>query len=428
MNKKISAMALTAAIVCTSASAFAAANPFADVPRDHWAYDAVAELADEGVIEGYGDGTYRGENEITRYEMAQMVAKAMAKEDQANAQQKALIDRLAAEFSAELSNLGVRVANLEDRIDNVKWGGEMRYTASKTKFREGNDSSISRLELRLKPVATINDHWVVRARIDGRADMKTDTSGSMQLKQANAEGHYGAWTIEAGRLPVWTEQGVILDDNLSGGQLTYSGDKVTAVLTGGRISNGTFGYRYKDGGAYDKDIFKSRGRFGKVGLTFRPSSKFDITGEYVHISGLGTEGYVKEGKTYGSNDLGIWGVGATYKFDKNVKLSGYYGENTKGNLDKKYNRNYNAELRYKGASKADHGSFGLYAAYRHLGNMSVVAPTFTGAEPSWKGWEVGGEYTFAKNIVGYVLYFDGENIADHETNVKKIFSRIRYFF
>ena len=57
MNKKISAMALTAAIVCTSASAFAAANPFADVPRDHWAYDAVAELADEGVIEGYGDGT-----------------------------------------------------------------------------------------------------------------------------------------------------------------------------------------------------------------------------------------------------------------------------------------------------------------------------------------------------------------------------------
>ena len=110
MNKKFLTAALAATLSCTTVSAFAAANPFADVPRDHWAYDAVAELADEGVIEGYGDGTYRGENEITRYEMAQMVAKAMAKEDQANAQQKALIDRLAAEFSAELSNLGVRVA------------------------------------------------------------------------------------------------------------------------------------------------------------------------------------------------------------------------------------------------------------------------------------------------------------------------------
>ena len=427
MNKKISAMALTAAIVCTSASAFAAANPFADVPRDHWAYDAVAELADEGIIEGYGDGTYRGENEITRYEMAQMVAKAMAKEDQVNAQQKALIDRLAAEFSAELSNLGVRVTNLEDRIDNVKWGGEMRYTARKTMFHDGKDHTQNRLELRLKPVATINDHWLVRARIDGRADMATDTSTTLQLKQANAEGHYGAWTIEAGMFPVWTEQGVILDDSISGGQVTYAGDKVTAVLTGGRIGKDRFASRYTDIGALSAPV-NTTGSFGKAALTFRPSSKFDITGEYVHIGGLDTETYAPETKRYGSDALGIWGVGASYKFDKNVKLSGYYGENTKGDLEKKFNRNYNAELRYKGASKADHGSFGLYAAYRHLGNMSVVAPTFSGAEASWKGWEVGGEYTFAKNIVGYVAYFDGENIVDNGRDVKKLWSRIRYFF
>lgn len=427
MNKKLLTAALAATLSCTTVSAFAAANPFADVPRDHWAYDAVAELADEGVVEGYGDGTYRGANEITRYEMAQMVAKAMAKEDQANAQQKALIDRLAAEFSAELSNLGVRVANFEDRIDNVKWGGEMRYTASKTMFRDGNDYTLNRLELRLKPVATINDHWLVRGRIDGRAFMNTDTSGDLQLKQANAEGRYGAWMIEAGMFPVWTEQGVILDDNISGGQVTYAGDKVTAVVTGGRISNNRFASRYRDDGTRENP-FISRGRFGKAALTFRPNSKFDITGEYVHIRGLGSEGYIKEGKTYGSNALGIWGVGASYKFDKNVKLSGYYGENTKGDLDKKFNRNYNVELRYKGASKADHGSFGLYAAYRHLGTMSVVAPTFSGAETSWKGWEVGGEYTFAKNIVGYVAYFDGENIVNNGRDVKKLWSRIRYFF
>ena len=60
--------------------------------------------------------------------------------------------------------------------------------------------------------------------------------------------------------------------------------------------------------------------------------------------------------------------------------------------------------------------------------MSVVGPTFSGAEASWKGWEVGGEYTFAKNIVGYVAYFDGENIVDNGRDVKKLWSRIRYFF
>ena len=59
---------------------------------------------------------------------------------------------------------------------------------------------------------------------------------------------------------------------------------------------------------------------------------------------------------------------------------------------RQFNRNYDVELWYKGASKADHGSFELYAAYRHLGNMSVIAPTFGATEPSWKGWEVGGEY------------------------------------
>ena len=42
----------------------AAANPFSDVPRDHWAYDAVTQLAADGVVEGYGDGTFRGDRNI----------------------------------------------------------------------------------------------------------------------------------------------------------------------------------------------------------------------------------------------------------------------------------------------------------------------------------------------------------------------------
>ncbi|MBR3050627.1 MAG: S-layer homology domain-containing protein, partial [Selenomonadaceae bacterium] len=78
--KKTVAAALTAAfVVGVSSSAFAAANPFSDVPAGHWAYNSVSKLAAEGVIEGYGDGTYRGDRNITRYEMAQMIAKAMAK-------------------------------------------------------------------------------------------------------------------------------------------------------------------------------------------------------------------------------------------------------------------------------------------------------------------------------------------------------------
>ena len=49
-----------------------------------------------------------------------MVAKAMANQDKANAEQQAMINRLADEFSNELNNLGVRVSKLEDRVGNVK--------------------------------------------------------------------------------------------------------------------------------------------------------------------------------------------------------------------------------------------------------------------------------------------------------------------
>ena len=92
--KKTLVSALTTALVVGAASTtFAATNPFSDVPADHWAYDAVSQLAADGVIEGYGDTTFRGNQNITRYEMAQMIAKAMAKTD-VSASDKALIDKL----------------------------------------------------------------------------------------------------------------------------------------------------------------------------------------------------------------------------------------------------------------------------------------------------------------------------------------------
>ena len=96
MKKTVAAAVAAAFVVGTSATTFAAANPFSDVPAGHWAYQSVAKLASLGVVEGYGDGTYRGDRNITRYEMAQMVAKAMAKNP--GGVGKAELDRLAAEF------------------------------------------------------------------------------------------------------------------------------------------------------------------------------------------------------------------------------------------------------------------------------------------------------------------------------------------
>ena len=93
------------------------------LPEGHWAYDAVAQLAADGVIEGYGDGTYRGDPKITRFEMAKMIARAMAN----GGGDRATLGKLAGEVADELNNLGVRVANLEKKVDNMTWKGQLRY-------------------------------------------------------------------------------------------------------------------------------------------------------------------------------------------------------------------------------------------------------------------------------------------------------------
>src|SRR5574344_2634835 len=110
------AMALAMGLSATAL----AANPFSDVPAGHWAYGSIAKLAAAGIVDGYGDGTYRGDRLMTRYEMAQIGARGMAK--------GANVDRLASEFADELDSLGVRVAKLEKKSDNVRITGQARYS------------------------------------------------------------------------------------------------------------------------------------------------------------------------------------------------------------------------------------------------------------------------------------------------------------
>lgn len=108
--KVLAALAATMAVGATCAFA---ANPFVDVPTDSWAYKSVVELADSGIVQGVDGKYFEGNRNITRYEAAEMVAKAMAHMDRATVEQRALINKLADEYADELNNLGVRVSNLE---------------------------------------------------------------------------------------------------------------------------------------------------------------------------------------------------------------------------------------------------------------------------------------------------------------------------
>ena len=425
--KKTLVSALTTAIVVGAASTtFAAANPFEDVPADHWAYDAIAQLAADGVIEGYGDGTYRGDQEITRYEMAQMIARAMAK----GGGNKALLDKLAAEFADELNNLGVRVSALEKKIDNVKWGGELRYQFTKRTYEGANDGSQNFAQLRLKPVMTVNKNWKAKAGIyyGGNAGRfrqnlrDANNINDVYMKWAFAEGVYGNTKIELGRTIFWTtvDEGMIMDDYLAGGRVTFGKDLKFSIGAGRTDSTMVEGLGYAGAASsyVGGELTYSKNKFN-AGLGF-------------HHFGNETNWMA----AYGDKSADIWVVGLGYKFG-DFRLSGAYAQNVKGengtieangDLGRGNSRRaYNIQLTYKGAKANKPGTFGIEAGYRHLGRYAALVPTYDYSDTNMKGWFVGANVTILPNTILMLGYEDGKTIST-DKKAKIYFSRVRFLF
>ena len=432
--KKTLVSALSAALVIGAASTtFAAANPFSDVPRDHWAYDAVTQLANDGVVEGYGDGTFRGDRNITRYEMAQMVAKAMAKGD-LSASDRALVDRLAAEFADELNNLGVRVSNLERNADMVKWNGKVEYTYTSERFESTRDETgkgrtrinTDNLLFRLEPSAEVNSHWHVNARLDAETNMSKDaawdtgkdassSSDKVELKYAWAQGDYGNFQVKLGRMELLSAEAyakpgaLVFDHHFSGAEVSFGKD-LRVKLQAGRLSKKD---ELTDPPNYQGAELMYNGRLtGGIGYYHLNSDNYrDFTG--------------------GKDNMSIWSVNAGYSFDKNNFLSAAYARNNSLAMDGKYKKSYQISYDYKGAKPEDKGSWGAYVSYRYLAGAALGATT-DGAMELTKGVEIGTDYTLFPNVVLSAKYFRGKDlnprVTDGKDKVSKLFGRVEFFF
>ena len=424
MKKTLVSALATALVVGAASTTFAAATPFSDVPRDHWAYDAVTQLAADGVVEGYGDGTFRGDRNITRYEMAQMVAKAMAKGDM-SASDRALVDRLAAEFADELNNLGVRVSNLERNADMVKWNGRIRYTYDSVRREDQKRVNDNGLLFRLEPTAEVNDHWHVKARLDATGNTKQDTTSDVSLKRAYAQGDYDKFQVRVGKMQLLSAEGyqapgaLVLDKNFSGAQVKFGGD-LQATLQAGRYNND---FNVVKTTGKKEDSLGSRATYYGAQLHYDKNNWVAGAG-YYHFKSDGLSGYTENGK----NSLDIWGLDLGYHFDKNSFLSAAYAHANKFNVDNKYKKSYQVTYAYKGADAADKGSWGAYLSYRYLGAASVVATT-DGAQYLTKGIEVGADYAPFKNVVLTGKYFNGKKIdGGSNDKVQKLYGQVEFFF
>ena len=202
--KKILALAAVAALTA-GVSAYAA-NPFSDVTPDDWAFQAVSDLSAQGVVEGYPDGTFKGERNMTRYELAQIVARLMAKEDQLNAEQQATLDKLAGEYADELANLGVRVANLEKKVGNISWSGDARMQYHHELANRTEHADLWSGRMRINVEGQVNDQVTVNGRFVNEMDFKDGDSSSTSMDRINAK-----WTPNDATYVTIGRQGVALD-------------------------------------------------------------------------------------------------------------------------------------------------------------------------------------------------------------------------
>ena len=422
--KKSVAMALAAAfVVSASSTTFAAANPFSDVPAGHWAYNSVAKLAAAGVIEGYGDGTYRGDRNITRYEMAQMIAKAMAKNPQGVT--KAELDRLAAEFRDELDALGVRVSNLEKYADKVTWSGELRYrywnnretlpyTSRKLK------RTTNHIQFRLFPTAEVNDHWKLKARVTASMDPSKDTTSDFKLTYGYAEGTYGKFQIKLGKQELWSDvdQGLVVDDFFSGAQISY-GDKFKVLVEAGRWNLDNVDADFVD----LADLADNVASYQGVELSY-DAQPFYIGAAFRHFRSDSFKDFL--GYSDKKKNASIWSVGARYTFGDAVTLQGAFARNSKAQY---YKKAYNIELSYKGANRQK-GSWGAGVAYRYVGQNVGLAPTY---DTYWddrankKGFEIYANWAPFQNSLTELRYFTGKTL-DTEKKTRTFYGRVSFFF
>ncbi|MDY4474802.1 S-layer homology domain-containing protein [Mitsuokella sp.] len=436
--KKTLVSALTTVLVVGAASTtFAAANPFSDVPADHWAYDAVSQLAADGVIEGYGDTTFRGQQNITRYEMAQMIAKAMARTD-VSALDKALIDKLAAEFSDELGNLGVRVSNLERNADMVKWNGKIEYTYTSRRDKDVSEKDNNdHLLFRLEPTAEVNSNWHVHARLDASTEMDSDASSKdengnstdedkVDLKRVWAQGNYNNFQVKLGKF-AQIDDDSIFDTTFSGAEVKF-GNKVTFTAGAGRLNvedvNVSADEKAKTSTFDVKSLFSGdkTANYQYAGLGYA-DGKFVGGVDYHHLN-ADKINYLGAKADSNEDTANIWLAKAAYRFDKTNALNGFYANNTSAD---DYDNAWSAEYDYKGAEAENKGTWGAWAAYRYLGDNTALFSTFDAILAGQKGWEIGTNYTPFKNIIATLRYGNGKDLSS-DNKVENLFGRVEFLF
>ena len=324
--------------------------------------------------------------------MAQMVAKAMANQDRANAEQQAMINRLADEFSNELNNLGVRVSRLEDRVGNVKVTGDarIRYQGSEDKgVYKANSKSLTDGRARVQFNAKVNDKTEAVVRVKGNYEFGDSTKGAdAKIDRAYVDHKFGnRVSAKGGRFQQTIGSGLMYDDTFDGAQLNVGNDKVQV--------QGAYGYMVD--GAAAGNSKSDNPSVAYVGLKGKVGKESTVGGFY---SKLSSGNLNHNGATVTSDSQDVYGFNADFRKDK-VWVGGEWLKASNVNDSQAWT----AGVGYGNYDIAKKGTWDVKGQYfNQKANAPIVSSTWdqaydlTNTSNGYKGYMASVDYAVQDNV------------------------------
>lgn len=415
---KLNRKAIVAAAIIASAASFSApsafaagADSFSDVPKDHWAYEALDYLAKEGVVDGYTDGTFEGNRTMSRYEMAAIVYKACQNEN-ISIGGRAVLDKLRAEYDAEIKQLNTRVDKVEKDVEDIKKFGVHGFFRAQydvdANMPWGDANANKRFLMELQGFYKVNDNWTARYQqeynahyCDNSQNTDANTMGSsngVQRLWVEGQADNGNW-VNIGR--AW--RGLGFQNQFIGVQT----DGIQAGINLGGLQASPFILKNTNTTAAASATAAGLQIQGPIG------HNFDITAAYARVTSDDAE---KDGNGYN--------VGFATNVAKNLRLIAEYQR-----IDNDAEMNgasWEARVNYKGTDLQDKGSFGMFARYLKTGEVRGL---MNSGDDEWgsldrnsRMWILGASYVPAKNIEWTTLVeFGKRGIHSADTTTRNMF-------
>lgn len=317
--------------------------------------------------------------------------------------------------------------------DIVNFSGKIRYDIRHDK-RERNgkvdrdETMKSLLRFRLDTTLNLAEGWKIKNRVDMDINYKNRAQDHFYNRMLYIEGSILGGKLSVGKIDyadfynMDIAYGMIYDDYLKGGRYVYTNKRNKAIYT---LAIGVFESPFNN--SFNGEMpsnYPTNSAMRYVGIQAEiPISKKLMGGLAYHNIRSADLNRIQQ----------IAEAAVEYKFDSNFKLGGIYAQSSLDNKDFGFasgsqEQAYALQLNYKGVKRNKPNSYGLWVAYRNMGNLATLLPTYTNDFVEERGYEVGGRYTIMKNLTAEASYFNGKNIDKISTKMQRWFGRLEYRF